>query len=447
MLAVCEGFKYEGLTTAYKERVASDAEDELLDDEDDEFHRTKLKLKPSLYRSHFFNKEHMNLCSFYSPFGPILISIKKEGDYYRVLMYTETGGVEHVLTPKWTISRPWYMYILGQEPTPKLIYTSLKPELSTYKILPMGVDKNVSEDLLKVYEPEFSAQVKVGVLYCKAGQTTEQEMLANTEQDTSPAFQTFLNLLGVKVSLQGFTGYSGGLDIVRNSSGTHSVYTQYMNSEMMFHVSTLLPHSATDAKQIEKKKHIGNDRLVIVFKEGDQPFVPTSFKSKQTQEFIVIQAVGADDPLAKHFIAKNGDENKSPVIASDHITVSMISSSSGKGTLRGSRTMSKRNGTLKGRRNPLFEGEGEEMAQISTYYKVGVATRDGIPPCDPSVPDPPVFAHCQDFRTFLLKKVSNSMIAMRYSTVFETKTKREKSVQFLNVLHKYAPQTSESGTM
>ena len=55
MLAISEGFKYEGLTTEYKLRERkTDSDDD--DDVEDEFDRTKLKLKPSLYRAHFFNE-------------------------------------------------------------------------------------------------------------------------------------------------------------------------------------------------------------------------------------------------------------------------------------------------------------------------------------------------------------------------------------------------------
>ena len=33
----------------------------------------------------------------------------------------------------------------------------------------------------------------------------------------------------------------------------------------MFHVSTMLPFTETDVQQVEKKRHIGNDLIVIVF--------------------------------------------------------------------------------------------------------------------------------------------------------------------------------------
>lgn len=51
---------------------------------------------------------------------------------------------------------------------------------------------------------------KCGVLYIKDGQTKEEEWLANT--DDSEAFDRFLDILGHKVELHGYTGWAGGLD-------------------------------------------------------------------------------------------------------------------------------------------------------------------------------------------------------------------------------------------
>lgn len=38
----------------------------------------------------------------------------------------------------------------------------------------------------------------------------------------------------------------------------------------MFHVSTLLPTEQSSDQQVSKKRHIGNDIVLIIFKEGDQ---------------------------------------------------------------------------------------------------------------------------------------------------------------------------------
>jgi len=37
------------------------------------------------------------------------------------------------------------------------------------------------------------------------------------------------------------------------------------SKEIMFHVSTLLPYSSGDNQQVQRKRHIGNDIVAIVF--------------------------------------------------------------------------------------------------------------------------------------------------------------------------------------
>jgi len=63
----------------------------------------------------------------------------------------------------------------------------------------------------------------------------------------------------------------------------------------MFHVSTLLPHSNVNEQQLERKRHIGNDRVTIVFQDEDTPFSPKMIKSKLLHVFIVIQPCKKDD--------------------------------------------------------------------------------------------------------------------------------------------------------
>ena len=47
----------------------------------------------------------------------------------------------------------------------------------------------------------------------------------------------------------------------------------------MFHVSTMLPRSESDTQQIERKRHIGNDIVMIVFLEEGAMFKPTCISS------------------------------------------------------------------------------------------------------------------------------------------------------------------------
>lgn len=50
----------------------------------------------------------------------------------------------------------------------------------------------------------------MGILYCKAGQSSEEEMYNN--EAAGPALDEFLSLLGEKVSLKSFTKYAAQLD-------------------------------------------------------------------------------------------------------------------------------------------------------------------------------------------------------------------------------------------
>lgn len=48
-------------------------------------------------------------------------------------------------------------------------------------------------------------------------------------------------------------------------TGTEAVYERFFEREIMFHVSPLLPHTSGDAQQLQRKRHVGNDIVAIVF--------------------------------------------------------------------------------------------------------------------------------------------------------------------------------------
>ncbi|GFU79131.1 hypothetical protein TNCV_2136541 [Trichonephila clavipes] len=70
-------------------------------------------------------------------------------------------------------------------------------------------------------------------------------------------------------------------------TGKYSAYTIYEGHEIMFHVSTLLPYSKDNRQQVERKRHIGNDIVNIIFLEGTHldhvNFKPTMIKSQFTR--------------------------------------------------------------------------------------------------------------------------------------------------------------------
>ncbi|CAB1314862.1 unnamed protein product, partial [Coregonus sp. 'balchen'] len=124
----------------------------------------------------------------------------------------------------------------------------------------------------------ISNNFKFGVIYQKFGQTTEEELFGNS--DESPAFVEFLE-------------FRGGLDITHGQTGTESVYTNFHNKEIMFHVSTKLPYTEGDSQQLQRKRHIGNDIVAILFQEENTPFVPDMIASNFLHAYVVVQVENA----------------------------------------------------------------------------------------------------------------------------------------------------------
>uniref|UniRef100_A0A8B9FU85 Rap-GAP domain-containing protein n=1 Tax=Amazona collaria TaxID=241587 RepID=A0A8B9FU85_9PSIT len=134
-------------------------------------------------------------------------------------------------------------------------------------------------------EHVISNNFKFGVIYQKPGQTTEEEVFSNTEE--SLGFLEFLDFLGDKIQLQDFRGFRGGLDVTRGQTGTESVYTNFRGKEIMFHVSTKLPFTEGDSQQ--RKRHIGNDIVAIIFQDESTPFVPDMIASNFLHAYVVVQ--------------------------------------------------------------------------------------------------------------------------------------------------------------
>nr|BAC04605.1 unnamed protein product [Homo sapiens] len=149
--------------------------------------------------------------------------------------------------------------------------------------------KTGTQKICLPYSPTKTLSVK-SILSAKDGQLTDDEMFSN--EIGSEPFQKFLNLLGDTITLKGWTGYRGGLDTKNDTTGIHSVYTVYQGHEIMFHVSTMLPYSKENKQQVERKRHIGNDIVTIVFQEGEESspaFKPSMIRSHFTHIFALVR--------------------------------------------------------------------------------------------------------------------------------------------------------------
>ncbi|CAG8432730.1 7057_t:CDS:2 [Diversispora eburnea] len=138
---------------------------------------------------------------------------------------------------------------------------------------------------------ELKKCYKIGVLYCASSQQLEEEWFSNTT--TSPIYENFLEILGNKVRLFGFKGFSGGLDTCNNGTGEYSIYDDetLKDFQIMYHVCTLIPYEKSDRHQITRKRHIGNDVICIVFQDVYKPFDPYSIRSQLLHVYVVVSPV------------------------------------------------------------------------------------------------------------------------------------------------------------
>uniref|UniRef100_A0A8C3V149 Signal-induced proliferation-associated 1 n=1 Tax=Catharus ustulatus TaxID=91951 RepID=A0A8C3V149_CATUS len=259
------------------------------------------------YRKYFYGKEHQNLLGEDPRLGPVAVSLRREEKegarpqvLHRIILRTcqartlRGSVLEESLPPG---CRPPG----ARGVPPRKLLELLLPGLAVGG-LRLAPSPAVQETLLKLDEQGVSRQRKVGVLYCRAGQGSEEEMYNN--EGPGPALEQFLTLLGTRVRLRGFGGYRAQLDTRTDSTGTHSLYTTYHGYELMFHVSTMLPFTPRNRQQLLRKRHIGNDIVTIVFQEpGALPFSPRALRSHFQHVFIVVRVHEPCTPNTSYSVA------------------------------------------------------------------------------------------------------------------------------------------------
>uniref|UniRef100_A0A914R9F7 Rap-GAP domain-containing protein n=1 Tax=Parascaris equorum TaxID=6256 RepID=A0A914R9F7_PAREQ len=86
-----------------------------------------------------------------------------------------------------------------------------------------------------------------------------------------------------------FKGYRGGLDTQHDHTGSESVYCQFRQREVMFHVSTMLPFTYILRRSI--------------FAEENTPFSPDMIASNFLHAFIVVQPIGAGTDKVRYRVS------------------------------------------------------------------------------------------------------------------------------------------------
>ncbi|XP_055016069.1 rap1 GTPase-activating protein 1 isoform X2 [Boleophthalmus pectinirostris] len=237
-----------------------------------------------IYRKQFMGKEHFNYYTMDAALGHLVFSMK----------YDVIGDQEHLRLMLRTRQKTYHDVIpiscLTEFPNVVQMAKLVCEEVNVDRFYPVLYPK-ASRLIVTFDEHVISNNFKFGVIYQKFGQTTEEELFGNMEE--SPAFVEFLEFLGHKIELHDFKGFRGGLDVTHGQTGTESVYTNFHNKEIMFHVSTKLPYTEGDSQQLQRKRHIGNDIVAIVFQEENTPFVPDMIQSNFLHAYVVVQVENA----------------------------------------------------------------------------------------------------------------------------------------------------------
>jgi len=168
------------------------------------------------------------------------------------------------------------------------------------------------------------------------------------------------------------------LDVHNDKTGTHALCAKFGEFEIMFHVSTFLPFDEDETQQVSRKRHLGNDIVVIIFQEkGNHPvFDPRCMKSFFNHVFIVIR-----------------------------------------------------------------KDEEESQLRGETMYRIGVCYKDGIEVCGPGVPLNSLFQKSEEFRNWLHTKMINCERASYSAPSFKKALERTRR-QLIQLLHdEYHPAT------
>ncbi|XP_076133298.1 rap1 GTPase-activating protein 1 isoform X3 [Alosa pseudoharengus] len=245
-----------------------------------------------IYRKQYLGKEHFNYYTVDSALGHLVFSVK----------YDVIGDQEHLRLMLRTKLKTYHDVIpiscLTEFPNVVQMAKLVCEEVNVDRFFPVLYPK-ASRLIVTFDEHVISNNFKFGVIYQKFGQTSEEELFGNNEE--SPAFVEFLEFIGQKIELHDFKGFRGGLDVTHGQTGTESIYTNFHNKEIMFHVSTKLPYTEGDTQQLQRKRHIGNDIVAVMFQDENTPFVPDMIASNFLHAYVVVQV---ENPCSDNVLYK-----------------------------------------------------------------------------------------------------------------------------------------------
>ncbi|XP_058838559.1 tuberin isoform X2 [Topomyia yanbarensis] len=157
---------------------------------------------------------------------------------------------------------------------------------------PILMDKETSDraihllDLIAPFEKH-----KIGVLYVGPGQVgSEIDILKN--RYGSLRYAKFLRKLGTLVAIKEAKEHNFFIDLECNGKdGKFTYIWQDDIVQVTFHVATLMPNHKHDPNCNEKKKHIGNDFVSIVYNESGEEYDLKTIKAQFNYACVVIEPI------------------------------------------------------------------------------------------------------------------------------------------------------------
>ncbi|KAF2070071.1 hypothetical protein CYY_008609 [Polysphondylium violaceum] len=251
------------------------------------------KQEQGFYRRYIFESQGC-VSSFLgvdTKIGPMAFSLVKDlMDNYRGVLHTKSGAKTVSEESKNINFSTNILGVSKKMKTKKIVshmMNLLEPNVDAKLLSLASNQSDLQKELLLLEERQTTSGFKFGLVYCRHGQITDDEIFSNKTGNKD--WEEFLDLLGDRIELIGWPHYSAGLDVRNNTTGTHSLYTDYHGNEVMFHVSTMLPFSPADHQQIERKRQIGNDICVVVFNDGNLSYSPSTITSHFNHVVIVVQ--------------------------------------------------------------------------------------------------------------------------------------------------------------
>lgn len=146
-------------------------------------------------------------------------------------------------------------------------------------------DKNLFRDVRLIDDNPSREHHKIGVIYVARGQDKQNHILSN--EACSEAYQKFVNTIGWKINMYEHAGYNGGMKDPK-TTGEFSQYYGTSCYEIMWHVPTMMPSSEIDPQQVNKKRHVANDYVNVIWTDHHRDYLPMTISTYLTIVHVVV---------------------------------------------------------------------------------------------------------------------------------------------------------------